>query len=89
MVVIRLSRGGAKKRPFYHIVVIDSRKRRDGSCIERVGTFNPIASGQEPRLRLEIARVDYWVGVGAKLSDRVKSLMKEYKKLLESQETAA
>lgn len=80
MVVIRLSRGGAKKRPFYHIVVTDSRQRRDGKCIERVGTFNPIASGQEPRLRLDLEKVQYWQSVGAKLSDRVQSLVKEFQK---------
>ncbi len=77
MVKIRLSRGGAKKHPFYHIVVTDSRKARDGRKIERVGFFNPVARGQEERLRLDLERVDYWTGVGAQISDRVKSLISE------------
>lgn len=77
MVKIRLSRGGAKKVPFYHIVVTDSRKARDGRRIERLGFFNPSARGQEVRLRVDLERVDYWTGVGAQLSDRVKSLLTE------------
>ena len=77
MVKIRLSRGGAKKKPFYHIVVTDSRKARDGRNIERVGFFNPVARGQEQRLRLDLERVDYWTGVGAQISDRVKTLISE------------
>jgi small subunit ribosomal protein S16 len=77
MVKIRLSRGGAKKKPFYHIVVADSRKSRDGRNIERLGFFNPVARGQEERLRLDLDRVDYWTGVGAQVSDRVKSLVTE------------
>ncbi len=75
MVKIRLSRGGAKKRPFYHIVVTDSRNKRDGRKIERIGFFNPVARGQEERLRVELERVDYWLGVGAQMSDRVKNLV--------------
>jgi len=77
MVKIRLTRGGAKKHPFYHIVVTDSRKARDGRSIERLGFFNPVARGQEERLRLDLERVDYWTGVGAQMSDRVKSLASE------------
>ena len=77
MVTIRLSRGGAKKKPFYHIVVTDSRNRRDGRYIERLGFFNPMAKGQEVRLRLDSDRVGHWVGQGAQLSDRVASLVKE------------
>ncbi len=77
MVKIRLSRGGAKKLPFYHIVVTDSRKAREGRNIERIGFFNPVARGREERLRLDLDRVDYWTGVGAQLSDRVKSLISE------------
>ena len=77
MVKIRLSRGGAKKKPFYHIVVTDSRKARDGRKIERVGFFNPVARGQEVRLHLDLDRVDYWTGVGAQLSERVSSLVTE------------
>ena len=77
MVKIRLSRGGAKKKPFYHIVVADSRKSRDGRNIERLGFFNPVARGQEERLRLDLERIDYWTGVGAQVSDRVKTLVSE------------
>ena len=77
MVTIRLSRGGSKKRPFYHLSVADSRNARDGRFIERVGFFNPIARGQEERLRVDSERVAFWVGRGAKPSDRVSALLKE------------
>ena len=77
MVKIRLSRGGAKKHPFYHIVVSDSRTARDGRKIERIGFFNPVARGHEERLRLDLGRVDYWKGVGAQISERVQSLVSE------------
>ena len=80
MVTIRLARGGAKKRPFYHVVVADSRCGRDGRYIERVGFFNPIARGQEQRLSLDSTRIDYWTSNGAQASDRVASLIKEFKK---------
>jgi small subunit ribosomal protein S16 len=80
MVTIRLARGGAKKRPFYHVVVADSRCKRDGRYIERVGFFNPIASGKDERLRLDDARVQYWLNQGAKTSERVHSLIKEFRK---------
>ena len=80
MVTIRLARGGAKKRPFYHITVTDSRKPRDGRFIERVGFFNPVARGQEERLKVDIERVDYWAGQGAQLSDRVEQLVQEARK---------
>ncbi len=80
MVTIRLSRGGAKKKPFYHITVADSRFARDSRFIERVGFFNPVARGQEERLRLDLERVDYWVSKGAQLSDRVSTLVKEARK---------
>jgi len=80
MVTIRLQRGGAKKRPFYQVVVADSRRARNGRFIENVGFFNPTAQGQAERLRLDLERVDYWVGVGASLSERVTSLVKEAKK---------
>ena len=76
MVTIRLARGGAKKRPFYHIVVTDSRNRRDGRYIERVGFYNPIATGQEEKLRVNQERVAYWIGQGAQTSDRVAKLVK-------------
>ncbi|BFQ94065.1 MULTISPECIES: 30S ribosomal protein S16 [Gallibacterium] len=79
MVTIRLSRGGAKKRPFYQIVVADSRYPRDGRFIERIGFFNPIASGNAERLRIDLARVEDWVSKGASLSDRVATLVKEAK----------
>ena len=78
MVVIRLSRAGAKKRPFYHIVVTDSRKPRDGKYIESIGYFNPVARGQEVRLHLEMDKLTKWEGVGAQLSERVRSLAKEF-----------
>ena len=77
MVTIRLARGGAKKRPFYHIVVTDSRSSRDGRYIERVGFFNPVARGQEERLNIKRERVDYWVSQGAQTSERVGKLLKE------------
>lgn len=80
MVVIRLSRGGAKKRPFYHMVVTDSRRRRDGNYIERIGYFNPVARGQEVRLHVEMDKLLHWQSVGAQLSDRVNALIKEYNK---------
>ena len=81
MVVIRLSRGGAKKRPFYHIVATDKRNRRDGgNYIERLGYFNPIASGQEPRLEIKRERVAHWVSVGGQLSQRVATLVAEWDK---------
>lgn len=75
-----MARSGAKKRPFYHIVVTDSRKRRDSGYIERLGYFNPIASGKETRLHLENERIDYWLGQGAQFSDRVATLVKEARK---------
>ena len=77
MVSIRLSRGGAKKRPYYHIVVTDSRNRRDGRYIERVGFFNPVAKGQEIRLNVDRERIEHWLGQGAKATDRVSQLLKE------------
>lgn len=77
MVTIRLARGGAKKRPFYHVVVADSRSARDGRYIERVGFFNPVARGQEERLRLDKERIEHWISQGAKTSDRVAKLIKD------------
>ncbi|MBL4572209.1 MAG: 30S ribosomal protein S16 [Gammaproteobacteria bacterium] len=76
MVTIRLARGGAKKRPFYHITVSDSRCARDGRFIERIGFFNPRAKGGEERLRLDRDRMAYWTGQGAQLSSRVSTLAK-------------
>jgi small subunit ribosomal protein S16 len=80
MVTIRLSRGGAKNRPFYHVVVTDSRNGRDGKYIERLGFFNPIARGNEERLRLDSERIAYWQSNGAQPSDRVARLIKDAKK---------
>ena len=77
MVTIRLARGGAKKRPFYHVVVTDSRNRRDGRYIERIGFFNPVAAGEEVRLNIDTERAQYWVSQGAQPSDRVAKLLKE------------
>ena len=77
MVTIRLSRGGSKKRPFFHLNVSDSRTSRDGRFIERVGFFNPGARGQEERLRVEADRIQYWQSQGAQLSERVAKLVKD------------
>ena len=77
MVTIRLSRKGAKKRPFYHIVVTDSRNKRDGRYIERIGFFNPMAAGQEEELRLDLERAKYWQSQGAQASERVSKLLKQ------------
>ena len=77
MVTIRLARGGAKKRPFYHVVVADSRKARDGRFIERIGFFNPIAAGQEQVLKIDQKRLTYWLSQGAQTSERVAALVKQ------------
>ncbi len=77
MVTIRLSRGGSKKRPFYHLTVADSRSARDGSFIEHVGFFNPLARGLDERVRVDRERVAFWVARGAQLSDRVSKLVSE------------
>jgi len=77
MVTIRLARGGAKKRPFYHLTVTDSRSPRSGKYLERVGFFNPVARGAEERLRVDFDRLNHWVGQGAQLSDRVAALVKQ------------
>jgi len=78
MVVIRLTRGGAKKRPFYNMVVTDSRKRRDGQFIERLGYFNPIAASNEVALTLAAERIDFWKQQGAALSPTVARLVKQH-----------
>jgi small subunit ribosomal protein S16 len=78
MVVIRLARGGAHKRPYFHLVATDSRSRRDGNFIERVGFFNPVASANEEKLRVSMDRIDYWRSHGAQLSPRVERLVKEF-----------
>lgn len=77
MVVIRLSRGGSKNRPFYNVVVADSRCRRDGRFIERVGFYNPVANEKDEALRLNQERINYWTGTGAQLSDTVARLVKK------------
>lgn len=80
MVVIRLSRGGAKKRPFFNIVATDSRNRRDGRFIERIGFYNPVAAGGEQSFRVIEDRLAYWQGVGAQLSPSVARLVAAGKK---------
>ena len=77
MVKIRLTRGGAKKRPFYHIIVPDSRSARDGRNIERVGYYNPVAQGNEKRVELDVERVKHWLDTGAQLTDKVADLYKQ------------
>ncbi|HIG41752.1 MAG: 30S ribosomal protein S16 [bacterium] len=88
MVIIRLSRGGSKKRPFYHITVADSRVSRDGRFIERIGFFNPIARGAEENSRVDLERFDHWVKQGAQSSDRVNKIVRQYRKAT-TQEVAA
>ena len=80
MVVIRLARGGAKKRPFYQIIVTDSRNARDGRFIERIGFYNPTAQGQAEKVRLDADRIAHWVSQGAQPSERVADLAKQAKK---------
>ena len=80
MVKIRLSRAGTTGRPFYHIVVADSRYARDGRSIERVGYFNPIATGKEVPLEIDLAKVDAWTVKGAQLTDKVAYLVKQARK---------
>jgi small subunit ribosomal protein S16 len=79
MVTIRLARGGSKKRPFYNIVVADSRNRRDGRFIERIGFYNPVASGNAEGLRVDQGRLAYWQGVGAQLSETVDRIVRGIK----------
>ncbi len=80
MVKIRLTRGGAKKRPFYHIIVTDSRSSRDGRNIERLGYYNPIATGNEKRVELNVERTQHWIGHGAQMTDKVFDLYKQFAK---------
>ena len=77
MVKTRLTRGGAKKRPFYHIIVTDSRSARDGRNSERVGFYNPVAAGAEKRVELNAERIQYWIGQGAQMTDKVADLFKQ------------
>lgn len=88
MVVIRLSRGGAKKRPFYHIVVADKQRARNGRFIEQVGYFNPIAAGKDVRLNIDIERIQQWIAKGAQPSDRVKHLIKVHSQTASAAEKA-
>ena len=81
MVTIRLSKGGAKKKPFYHIDVKDSRTPRDGKYIERLGFFNPGATGGEQRLVVDLERITHWKSEGAQTSDRVSNLIKQASKV--------
>ena len=80
MVTIRLTRRGARNQPFYHIVVTDSRKRQGGTILEQIGYFDPVAKGKSVKLNLDLARVDHWQKQGAQLSERVQSLVKDYRK---------
>lgn len=89
MVTIRLTRGGAKKRPFYQIVVADVRSPRDGRYIERIGFFNPIATGGEVPLRVDLARADHWLSNGAQPTDRVRQLLKQARREAAVETTAA
>jgi len=84
MVTIRLARGGSKKRPFYYVSVADRRESRNGRFIERVGFFNPLAKGADEKMRLDLDRIEYWMRQGAKPSDRVKSLLKGYRKSIQA-----
>jgi small subunit ribosomal protein S16 len=80
MVTIRLTRRGARNQPFYHVVVTDSRKRQGGKSLEQVGFFNPTARKNDTKLRLDLARIDYWLSKGAQKSERVDNLVKTYRK---------
>ena len=80
MVTIRLTRRGARNQPYYHVVVTDHRKRQGGKSLELVGFFNPVARKSEPKIRLDLARIDFWVSKGAQQSERVVSLVKDYRK---------
>jgi small subunit ribosomal protein S16 len=84
MVTIRLTRRGGRNQPFYHVVVADSRKRQGGPVLEQVGFFNPSPGGQEKKLELNLARIDHWSATGAKMSDRVRALVRGYRKQAEA-----
>ena len=89
MLTIRLARHGAKKTPFYHVTVADSAAARNGRFVERLGFFDPLARGKAERLRLDLARVEHWLGVGAKPSERVLDLIKEARRNAAAGATAA
>lgn len=78
MVVIRLARSGAKRRPFYNMVVTDSRNRRDGRFVERIGFYNPVAAANEQGLRVDMQRLGYWQEKGAQLSPTVQRLVRQF-----------
>jgi small subunit ribosomal protein S16 len=80
MVTIRLTRRGARNSPYYHVVVTDHRKRQGGKSLELVGFFNPVARKSEPKIRLDVPRIDYWLSKGAQQSERVAQLVKAYRK---------
>jgi small subunit ribosomal protein S16 len=80
MVTIRLTRRGARNQPYYHVVVTDHRKRQGGKSLELVGFFNPVARKTEPKMRLDLARIEFWVSKGAQQSERVVQLVKDYRK---------
>lgn len=84
MVTIRLARGGSKKRPFYYVSVADRRESRNGRFIERVGFYNPLAKGADEESRLDLDRIDYWIRQGAQPSDRVKAVIKKYRKNIQT-----
>ena len=88
MVIIRLARSGAKKNPFYHITVADKAAKRDGKFIERLGFFNPVAKGAAEGLRLDLSRVDHWIGVGAQPTDKVKKLISQARNTAASEPAA-
>jgi len=89
MVTIRLTRRGGKNQPFYHVVVTDSRERQGGSSLELVGYFNPVARGKDTRLKLDLARIDHWLALGAQQSDRVKTLVAKHRREAAPQVAAA
>jgi small subunit ribosomal protein S16 len=89
MVTIRLARHGAKKNPFYHVTIADRSKSRNGSFVERVGFYNPVAKGKAESLRLDLARIDYWLSVGAKPSEMVKKLINQVRRAQSQAETDA
>jgi small subunit ribosomal protein S16 len=89
MVVIRLARGGANKRPFYQLVVADRRFRRDGRNIEQIGYFNPLASEKDTKFSVKMERLEHWLSVGAQMSDRVSALVKAHRKAITDTATDA
>ena len=88
VVTIRLARHGGKKKPFYHLTVAEKSAKRDGRFIERVGFYNPIARGQEEKLRVDLERVDFWLSIGAQPSERVKGLVAQWRKTVAAQAAA-